>query len=65
MHFKRFLDFKTNNSNKKLIIFNNNKIIFDTDINNVLPDCAHLKPTRASFQKVLDVETRSGSDHLQ
>lgn len=42
MHFKRFLDFKTNNSNKKLIIFNNNKIIFDTDINNFILDYAYL-----------------------
>ena len=42
MHFKRFLDFKTNNSNKKLIIFNNNKIIFDTDINNFILDYACL-----------------------
>lgn len=42
MHFKRFLDFKTNNSDKKLIIFNNNKIIFDTDINNFILDYAYL-----------------------
>ena len=42
MHFKRFLDFKTNNSNKKLIIFNNNKIIFDRDINNFILDYAYL-----------------------
>ena len=42
MHFKRFLDFKTNNSNKKLIIFNNNKIIFDADINNFILDYAYL-----------------------
>ena len=42
MHFKRFLDFKTNNSNKKLIIFNNNKIIFDKDINNFILDYAYL-----------------------
>ena len=35
------------------------------DINNVLPACVHLRPTRASFQNVLDVETRRGSDHLQ
>ena len=31
MHFKRFLDFKTNNSNNKLIIFKNNKLIIDRD----------------------------------
>jgi len=42
MHFKRFLDFKTNKSNKKLIIFNNNKIIFDTDVNNFTLDFAYL-----------------------
>ena len=42
MHFKRFLDFKTNNLNKKLIIFNNNKIIFDKDINNFILDYPYL-----------------------
>lgn len=31
MHFKRFLDFKTNNSDNSLVIFNNNKIVFDKD----------------------------------
>jgi len=42
MHFKRFLDFKTNNLNKKLIIFSNNKIIFDKDINNFILDYPYL-----------------------
>jgi len=42
MHFKRFLDFKTNNLNKKLIIFNNKKIIFDNDINNFILDYPYL-----------------------
>ena len=42
MHFKRFLDFKTNNLNKKLIIFNNNKIIFAKDINNFILDYPYL-----------------------
>ena len=42
MHFKRFLDFKTNNLNKKLIIFNNNKIIYDKDINNFILDYPYL-----------------------
>ena len=42
MHFKRFLDFKTNNLNKKLIIFKNNKIIFDADTSNFIFDYAYL-----------------------
>ena len=49
---------------------NNIRVVDDyahhpTEINNVLPDYVHLKLTRASFQKELDVEARRGSDPLQ
>ena len=36
MYFKRFLEFKTNNSDNSLIIFNNNKVIFDKDSNSLI-----------------------------
>ena len=36
MYFKRFLEFKTNNSDNSLIIFNNNKVIFDKNSNSLI-----------------------------
>jgi hypothetical protein len=33
MYFKRFLDFKTNNLDNSLIIFNDKKVIFDKNSN--------------------------------